>query len=240
MPEIRIDNGNGLHTRPADDKLAVYYEPNGNMHLETAEGVEGIFVENLDGNDGPGGSRVDGHTTVVGTASNIDNGTVINNFVDVNREVVNHIFTLGLYRPLRRDPTQVVYTSIVKDVQDMCNEIVAPIYYNSQQRTSYHPVEGELIQLVTNPVFRVFTRASTGVNMTAENMNRVTNNNQETKVMFVITDIVYGDERTPPRSSYWVYSMKLMCIWKADDITDYVVGTLYEGNQYIDPNNGRV
>lgn len=236
--EIRIDNGNGLHTRPADDKLAVYYEPNGNMHLETAEGVEGIFVEDLNGQDGVGGSRVDGHTTVVGNAKNLTNGTIIHDFVDVNRDVVNHIFTLGLYRPLRRDPTQVVYTSTVKDVIAMCNEIVAPIYYNGQQLTSYHPIEGELIQLVTNPVFRIFQNSSTGINMTSENMNRVTNNNQETKAMFVITDIVYGDEKTPPKNAYWVYSMKLMCIYSS--IPEYVVGTLYEGSQNIDPSQGRV
>lgn len=236
--KIQPNTGDGLIADSTDNNLKVNFEPNEYIRLEQTPGLEGIFVEDLNGKDGEGGSRPDNHTTVTGTGWKIGNRSdTIPNFIDMNRAVVNLIFTIGLYKPLRRNTTDITYTNVPKDVRAMCNEIVAPCYYNPSDSTSYKPAKGELIQLVTNPTYRLTSyRGST---IACESINRVHSNNaQETKVMFVIEEIVFMSDRPGGGSEYWVYSMKLRCIYSS--IPEYRVGTRYEGTQWIDPSQGLV
>jgi hypothetical protein len=231
--KIQLDLGDGF-TTDENNKLGVKYEPNGNMHVETSTDP-GLYVENLNGADGTGGgSQPDGWTTKPGTGWNIQTNATIPDFVDMNRDVVNLIFTFGVYRPSMRHPTYVAYSTTPKDVQSMCNEIVAPVYYNASSYTSYHPQAGELIQLVTNPLFR--TVPWNGGTIATESLNRIDGNtSQETKAMFVITDIHYMSDIQQGGNIYWVHDMTLMCIYST--LPEFVVGTSYSGTQGFDNNH---
>lgn len=231
---IGLDLDNGLHV-DSEDKVGVYYEQNGNMHLETdpdpTDGKNGIYVENLNGADGSGGaSRYDGWTMKPGTGWNLnDSSQTISNFIDMDRDVVNLIFTFGLYKVTTRHPTSISYSSAVKDVRAICNEIVAPVYYSPSSYTSFKPGAGELIQLVKNPTFRTVPyTGGTGSTIAVESGNRIGNDNLETAVMFVIMDITYS-----PNNIYWVTSMNLCCIYST--VPDFVVGQSYSGTQLFQP-----
>lgn len=231
--KINLDLGDGLHTTPdPENKLAVYYEPNGNMYLDD----DGIVVKDLNGGDGvDGGSQYDGWSIVPGTGWNVnDNKVTIDNFIDMDRDVVNLIFTIGLYKPSMRHPTSIAYSSDVKDVQSMCNEIVAPINYSATSYTSYKPSAGELIQLVTNPTFR-FINFTGGTTIAVESIDRVNGNDQEVKAMFVITKIQFMSDIQQGGSQYWVHDMSLCCIYST--VPDFVVGTTYTGTQGFDTNH---
>jgi hypothetical protein len=234
--QIQLNLGDGLLTRPDNDKLAVLYEPNGNMLLDpvTTPGTGGMFVNDLNGANGSGGTHYDGYTVKPGRGTNINNPSdTISDFVDIDRSVVNMIFTLGLYRPASRNPSNITYSSTVKDVKSICNEIVAPVWYSPQSYTSYKPKAGELIQLVTNPTFR--TVPSGGVTKAVESIDRVANNNaQVTQAMFVITEIHYMSDIQQGGNQYWVHDMKLCCIYSG--VADYTVGTTYSGTQGFDSN----
>lgn len=235
--QVNLDLGDGLHTTETENKVAVHYEPNGNMHLETSDvpGETGIYVNDLNGEDGSGGgSRHDGWSTVRGTGwKTSDNTQTIPDFIDMNRDVVNLIFTFGLYRPSMRHPTTITYSSTPKDVQSMCNEIVAPVNWNNRSYTSYRPNAGELIQLVTNPTFRLIPW--NGSTIATESLNRVIGANQEVKVMFVITEIHYDSDIRQGGNEYWVHDMSVCCIYST--VPDFVVGTTYTGTQGFDPSH---
>lgn len=234
---ISLDLGNGLHTTEDEDKLSVNYEPNGNMHIEESDDPNetGLYVEDLNGEDGQdGGSTYDNWTTRQGTGWLVsDTSVTTQDFIDINREVINLIFTFGLYKPQMRHPTTIAYDTSVKDVQSICNEIVAPIYWNNRSYTSYRPSAGEMIQLVTNPTFR--TVSWNGSTIACETLNRAIGQSQEVKVMFVIMEIHYDSDIHQGGSEYWVNDMKLCCIYSS--IPDYVVGTTYTGTQGFDLNH---
>lgn len=234
---LGLDLGDGLHTTQSENKLAVHYEPNGNMHLEISDVPEenGIYVNDLNGADGQGGgSQYDGWTTKRGTGwKTSDTSQTINDFIDMDRDVVNLIFTFGLYRATMRHPTTITYGSTVKDVQSVCNEIVAPVYWNNRSYTSYRPNAGELIQFVTNPTFR--TVPWNGSTIACETLNRVTTQVQEVKAMFVIMEIHYDSDIHQGGNEYWVNDMKLCCIYSS--VPDFVVGTTYSGTQGFDANH---
>lgn len=240
---IGLDLGNGLYIMN-NDKVAVYYEPNGNMHLERdddpTDGKNGMYVSNLKGPKGSNGdSRYDGYTTKPGPGwggvldPNLGSAYTTD-FIDVDRSIVNMIFTIGLYKPIKRNATNITYSSTeVKDVTSICNEIVAPIYFSPVNGyTSYKPYVGELLQLITNPIFRI-TNTDTGT-IATESINRIaaTSPAQEVKVMFVITKIVYNSDLNPNGSQYWVNSMELQCIYSS--IPNYIVGNIYSGSQKFD------
>lgn len=238
--KIELNTGNGLYLRQdkmlGDYKLAVLYDPDHQdlIHREPdGSDIGAMWVGNLKGEKGDsGGSSYDGYTVTGGKGYNISNDETIEKFLDINRAVVNLIFTIGLYKPLSRSATSVSYTSTVKSVSDMCNEIDAPLYYGGLKgRTSYKPAVGELIQLVTNPTFRITTNAS-GVQTATESINRVFNTSdpdkpQEVKAMFVITSITYPRDIDPNASNYWVSKMTLQCIYS--EVPEYVVGNSYSG-----------
>lgn len=233
---IGLNLGDGLHTTE-DDKLEVYYEPNGNMHLETSDNVDeiGVYVNDLNGADGAGGgSQYDNWTIKSGEGWRTnDSSQTISNFIDVNREVVNLIFTFGLYKVATRHPSTISYGSSVKDVRGICNEIVAPVWYSPSSYTSYRPNPGELIQLVKNPLFRTVPYGSGTI--ACESGNRASNDSMETAVMFVIMDIHYMSDIQQGGNQYWVHDMTLQCIYST--VSDYVVGQTYSGTQLFDSNN---
>lgn len=233
--KIGLNLGDGLHT--SDKKVGVHYVENGEMHIEESDNLEenGLFVEDLNGADGTGSSRPDGHTMKSGTGWNISNTSqTISNFIDMDRDVVNLIFTFGLYKPTTRNSTTITYSTSPKDVQSICNEIVAPVQYNATSYTSYQPYAGELIQLVTNPLFR--TVPWNGGTIATESLNRYNSSvTQEVKAMFVITEIHYMSDIQQGGNQYWVHDMKLQCIYSA--IPDFVVGTVYSGTQGFDSNH---
>lgn len=232
---IKLDLGDGLYTN-AEDKLDVYYEPNGNMHPESSEtpGEVGLYVNNLNGADGGGSSVPDGWTTVNGTGWNIiDPSQTTPSFLDMNRDVVNLIFTFGVYKATMRHPTTIAYGSDVKDVRSICNEIVAPVYYSPSSYTSFHPNSGELIQLVKNPIFR--TVPYNGSTIACENGNRIANDTMETVVMFVITDVHYMSDIQQGGNVYWIHDLTLCCIYST--IPEFIVGQSYTGTQLFDANH---
>ena len=111
--KIGLNLGDGLHT--SDKKLGVHYVENGRMNIVESDnpGENGLFVGDLNGKDGTGGgSQYDGYTMKAGTGWSISNASqTISNFIDMDRNVVNLIFTFGLYKPTTRHPTTITYSS---------------------------------------------------------------------------------------------------------------------------------
>ena len=232
MSKLTLKLGNGLKIN-AESKLSV--ATNGD-HISIDE--HGVFVDNLNGADAPeGGTEPDGWTTVKGSGANMadpENPLDSNSFIDINRDVVNLIYTFGLYKPTMRHPTTIDYSTAVKDVRSICNEFVAGRYYDSQRGgVTYIPRKGEMIQLVTGPHFRLSPFGSGTI--AVESGNRFGDDTMETKVILVINEVLFMSDISPTGATYWVYSMKLRCIYSA--VPEYVVGDLYTGTQYIDGTN---
>lgn len=230
--KINLDLGNGLKTE--NNKLCVDFEPNSYIRLDTdpdIPGHNGLHVSNLNGEDGAGGkSTCDNWTLVPGNGVKIPKvwSDQITNFLDVNRDVITCIFSMGLYRISNRRTSSPQYTSNVKDVRAMCNEIDAPSRYCSG--TYYRPWIGDIIQLVEYPSLRYDTGKGdySGQNFWCESLRREgldkDNNRQKTRVMFVITGIEYGGS-----DGAWINSLSLQCIY-SKDVGTYVVGNTYTGS----------
>lgn len=232
MSKLTLKLGDGLKIN-AESKLSV--ATNGD-HISIDE--HGVFVDNLNGADAPeGGTEPDGWTTVKGPGANLaDPGNPLdsNSFIDINRDVVNLIYTFGLYKPTMRHPTTIDYSTAVKDVRSICNEFVAGRYYDSQRGgVTYIPRKGEMIQLVTGPHLRLSPFGSGTI--AVESGNRFGDDVMETKVILVINEVLFMSDISPTGATYWVYSMKLRCIYST--VPEYVVGNLYTGTQYIDGTN---
>jgi hypothetical protein len=229
--KINLDLGDGIDVDQSTNKVGVSYENNGNITTES----DGLFVDDLNGEDGSGGgSVVDGYTIYNGTAVKVSNpSATLTPFPDIDRGVCQMIFTLGLFWRSRRNPSTIDYSTTTKDVDAMCNEINAPCYYNRYALTSFKPAVGELIQLVENPTFR--TIAYNGSTIAVENFDRNSLSSMKTRVMFVIKAIRYMKDVDPSLSDYMVNDMTLKCIY-SDNVERYVVGNDYTGS--YDPQNG--
>lgn len=232
MSKLTLKLGDGLKIK-AESKLSV--ATNGD-HISIDE--HGVFVDNLNGADAPeGGTEPDGWTTVKGPGANLadpENPLDSNSFIDINRDVVNLIYTFGLYKPTMRHPTTIDYSTSVKDVRSICNEFVAGRYYDSQRGgVTYIPRKGEMIQLVIGPHLRLSPFGSGTI--AVESGNRFGDDVMETKVILVINEVLFMSDISPTGATYWVYSMKLRCIYST--VPEYVVGNLYTGTQYIDGTN---
>ena len=229
--KINLDLGNGIDVDQSTNKVGVSYENNGNITTES----DGLFVDDLNGEDGSGGgSVVDGYTLYNGTAVRVSNPSeTLTPFPDIDRGVCQMIFTLGLFWRSRRNASTIDYSTTTKNVDAMCNEINAPCYYNRYALTSFKPAVGELIQLVENPTFR--TVAYNGSTIAVENFDRNSLSSMKTRVMFVIKAIRYMKDVDPSLSDYMVNDMTLKCIY-SDDVERYVVGTDYMG--VYNPQNG--
>lgn len=170
---------------------------------------EGLYVDDLDvGN----GTICDGWTILPGNpASNIDTNTL----------AISFIFSFGLYKPASRSSSGIVYSQTIRSASDIIDEINAPIVMNSSNYTSYHPNQGELIQLITNPISRtVYDRQGVANGSSVETGNRSSSGTQETKAIFCIMDIAY-------MNTYKINTIDLICIYSS--IPDFVVGNHYTG-----------
>lgn len=233
MPSVKLklNVADGLGFE--DNKLKVNI---GNDNLRTVttgnDNEKGLFVDDLSNGAGLSGSFPDNWTLVTGPGTNIDTSSVhTNSFIDINRDVSNLIFTFGLYKVGSRGATQIAYTSTVKTVQDICNEIVYPLWFNASNWTSYRPNAGELLQLVTGATARSVLYGYNGDHIACEDGNRQGDNNQTTKVLFCITAIQYMSDVQPQGNAYWVKSMDLVCLYS--EVPEYVVGQTYHGDQWI-------
>lgn len=223
--KIGVNLGDGLSI--TNNKIGVNCVEDELIHTNG----DGLFVDNLNGKDGTGSSQCDGYSMKSGIGWDMTDQSQISDFIDMDRSVVNLIFTFGMYKPSMRHPTTISYSTSPKDVQSMCNEIVVPLQYNATSYTSYRPNVGEMIQLVTNPLFR--TVPWNGSTIAVESMNRYGGSpSQEVKAMFVITEINYMSDIQPGGNLYWVHDMKVQCIYST--ISDFVVGTVYSGIQGFD------
>ena len=194
MSKLTLKLGDGLKIN-AESKLSV--ATNGD-HISIDE--HGVFVDNLNGADAPeGGTEPDGWTTVKGPGANLaDPGNPLdsNSFIDINRDVVNLIYTFGLYKPTMRHPTTIDYSTAVKDVRSICNEFVAGRYYDSQRGgVTYIPRKGEMIQLVTGPHLRLSPFGSGTI--AVESGNRFGDDVMETKVILVINEVLIDRAHIP-------------------------------------------
>ena len=224
--KLNLKVGDGLGFTP-DNKLTVKFAGD-NIRIVTNEssGSVGLYVDRLNGSSG---TTPDGWTTVTGTGSRIKNTVtpaVINNFIDINRDVVNLIFTYGLYVAGNRNATTIAYTSTVKRVVDIMNEMNFPLLKNGQNVSSFRPNATELIQLVINPTFRqVLNSPDVGGNIATEDGTRAGNSSMTTKVLFMIKEILYKSDVEPYGNHYWVHSMVLTCLYS--EVPEYVVGQEY-------------
>lgn len=220
--KIDLNLDDGLHITD-QDKLAVYYEPNGLIVLDTDDDnptLNGIYVNDLNGADGqPGGSEEDNHTVVEGIGRDLydPNAPAIDNFINTNRNVVCCMFTLGLYVPTKRTRDDTMeYSSNVKTITNIVNEIDAPMEVNAG--SFYRPIEGDMIQLVSNPSLSR-SLGNDNVYRYYENLRReglTSLGRQETKVIFVVTSATY---RQP--DNVYLEEMSLKCIYS--NISSYHV-----------------
>ena len=232
--KLKLNVGDGLGFTP-DNKLTVKYVGD-NIHIVENEsvGAIGLYVDRL---NGPSGSVPDNWSLITGIGSRTSSSVspaVINNFIDIDRDVVNLIFTYGLYvaapEPGGRNATTITYTSTVKSAVDIMNEMNFPLLKNGQNRTSYRPNAGELIQLVLNPTFRsVYNAPNIGGNIATEDGTRAGNSSMTTKVLFMINEILYASDVDPNGNAYWVNSMTLTCLYS--EVPEYVVGDEYRTQQ---------
>lgn len=223
---LKLNVGDGLGFDQDGNICVKYAGENIRVVNEGTAGQLGLYVDDL---TGVNGSVSDNWSTIPGRGINRTNPyTTTNNFVDINRDVSNMIFTYGLYIAGNRNDTTITYTSTVKSVENIRLEMNFPIDQNGQNKTSFRPITGELIQLVDGPTFRtVYDR--NGGRIATEDGTRSGNNNQTTKVLFIIKDIRYLSEDVPPGSDYWVKAMTLTCLYSS--VPEYVVGTEYATSQ---------
>lgn len=229
--KIDLNLDDGLHTTD-QDKLAVYYEPNGLIVLDTDEdnpGLNGIYVNNLNGADGqPGGSEEDNHTVVTGKGFSLydPDAPSINNFINTNRNVVCCMFTLGVNTPIRRTGSTLEFSSNVKTITNIINEIDAPMNVNAG--SFYRPIAGDMIQLVSNPSLTRL-KGNDNVYRYYENLRREGQSSlgrQETKVIFIVTSVTY---RQP--GDVYIDAMSLKCIYS--NISSYHVDQDISGTPYF-------
>lgn len=233
MPSVKVNLnlGDGLEL-DSNNKITVKYDVDStNIRLFTSgtENEKGLYIDPLTAN---GGSVPDNWSMIPGQGTlKSDTSVKINNFIDMNREVVNLIFTFGLYTAGGRNATTIAYTSTVKTVQDICNEIDIPLVFHPSNWTSFRPNKGELIQLVIGATARSVNYLNTVDKRAVEDGNRIGNDVQTTKVMLLITNIQYKSDIEPQGNAYWVTSMDVVCLYS--EVPEYVVGQTYHGETSI-------
>lgn len=224
MPVLKINVGDGLGF-DQNDKLCVRYAGENIRVVDTGtDGQIGLYVDDL---TGLSGSVSDNWSTVPGPGYKTGSAT-ISNFVDINRDVTNLIFTYGAYQVANRGvngQNHISYSASVKTIQNLVDEMNFPISIYGRNRTFYQPFKSEMIQLVDGPSTSLVSSNNSGGTIAAENGNRLGDNTQTTKVLFVITDIKYDSDINPGGNEFWVNSITLLCIYSS--LTEYVVGHTY-------------
>lgn len=224
---LTLNVGDGLGF-DQNNKLTVKYAGN-NIRIidEGSEGQKGLYVDDLTGKNG---STTDNWSTKSGPGT-WSGHPKVDDFVDINRDVTNLIFTFGLFKAGGRSETQITYTTTVKSMTDVCNEIDFPLWAKGSNWTSFQPFNGELIQLVDGPTFRTVAYTASPYSIAVEDGKRIGNNTQETKVILLITNILYDSDINPQGNKFWVKSIDAMCIYSTRP--EYVVGTSYSGQSTL-------
>ena len=163
MPILKLNVGDGLGFNQNGQICVKFTGDNIRVVTDGTGGQQGLYVDQL---KGVPGSISDEWSTVTGPGMRTCYPN-INNFVDINREVTNLIFTYGLYVAGSRNDQNISYTSQVKTVTDIVNEMNFPLAQNGQNVTSFRPNAGEMLQLVDGPTFRPVLN-SQGANVATE------------------------------------------------------------------------
>lgn len=214
MPEILISNGNGIGFT-SDDPPKLKVKISG---ANISDRANGIYVPSLKGNDGTGGSRVDGHSIIEGTSIYSPYDVI----PDVNRNVVNLIYSMCAYKITNRGTGSstaiTVDTTQEKNMGDIVDEANKPLQYFGGNWTSYNMKVGELFQLIDTPHGRsVYQNSSMNSYIAVEDGNRYPNNANTTLALFCITDISY--------SNAWMNSIRLVCLYST--LSSYNRGQAY-------------
>lgn len=241
-PKLSIKLGNGM----TFDGNSISVNTGANVSIVTSgtEGQQGLYVGNLKGDQGPnGGSTCDEWTCIPGTGYPVVSGSSISNFVDGNREVIELIFACGMYKAANYAGNGISWTSTPKTVSDIIDSINYPISTwccgvaaDWNNKTSYHPNAGELIELVSYPTIRNNVTRN-GARIYVEAHSRIANNQQETMAMFVIRDITYKSPTQPGVETYFIESMRLSCLYVNSDFANsgFAEGQDYTGNTTLTP-----
>ena len=225
--QLKLNVGDGLGF-DQNNKLSVRYAGNNIQIIDTGtDGQKGLHVDDLTGKSG---SSSDNWSTETGPGT-YPGHSRIDDFVDINRDVTGLIFTFGLFKAGSRSETQIAYTSTVKTMSDVCNEIDFPLSAKGSNWTSFQPFNGELIQLVTSPTFRSVDWTQSPYKIATEDGKRIGNNSQETKVILMITNILYDSDINPQGNEFWVKSIEATCIYSTRP--EYVVGQSYSGQSTL-------
>ena len=213
MPKILISNGDGIGFT-SDDPPKLNAKISG---TNISDHANGIYVPSLKGNDGVGGSRVDGHSIIESTS--IGSGDVI---PDVNRNVSNLIYSMCAYKITNRgtgsSTSITVDTTQEKNMGDIVDEANKPLQYFGGNWTSYAMRVGELLQLIDRPHGRsVYQDSSRSSYIAVEDGNRYPNNANKTLALFCITDISY--------SGAWLNSIRMVCLYST--LSSYNRGQTY-------------
>lgn len=226
---LKINAGEGLGF-DQEGRLTVRYTGN---HITTiTEGIAGQLGLYVDPLTGSTGSVADGWTTMTARGKAIPGSSVspasIDNFIDVNREVVNQIYTYGVYHVAIRNNSTIAYdTTQVRSLQELCYEMNFPVLTWGGNKPFFKPRAGELIQLVNSPSFVSVRDSSTSTTLyAAESGRREGDNIQQTMVLFMINEILYASDIDPSQSDYLVSRIKMTCLYSS--VASYVVGTEYQ------------
>ena len=212
MPSIKLNVGDGFgFTEETPSKLKVNI-----FGDDISNTPDGIYVDDLTGENERTDSHVDNWTLIEGT-SNLGNP-----IPDINREVSNLIFSMCAYSITNRgtggDTTITVNTSSVKSVSEIVDEMNYPLNAAGSNWSSYQPRVGELFQLISTPHGRVINVAGGGYSA-AEDGNRYPDNANRTLAMFCITGIEYA------QNGYYINNISMVCLYSS--LTEYTKGQTY-------------
>jgi hypothetical protein len=221
MPTLNLNLGEGLCI-DNENKLSVKYTGN-YIHITP----NGLFVDPL---TGAAGSITDSWSTKQYPGTAIDYNVIsprsTSNFIDVDREVTNLIYSYGVYTVGTRGLTNIAYTNQVRTISDLVYEMNYPVTVYGGNSFFYLPRTGELIQLVDKPETVGVNTNSTEMQKTAAETGRRGNNlDMETKVLFMVSDVLLDSDVDPGASGRIVAKLKLLCLYSS--VPEYVVGNEY-------------
>ena len=225
MPTLKLNLGEGMGI-DQDNKVGVRYTGN-YIHTVTdaLAGSLGLYVDPL---VAANGSITDDWTTKPGAGKRLSQSVTpaqIDNFIDIDRDVTNLIFTYGAYRVTGRSNVVITYDNTqIKTLENLKDEMNYPMQQNASLGPFFRPRKGELIQLVSNPCIGTVV-SSSSVSTAVEKGTRTNDVNQELKVMFLINEILYQSDEEPTGNPNWVSKMKVTCLYSS--VTAYVVGNEY-------------
>ena len=213
MPSIKLNVGDGLgFTNDTPSALTVNA-----IGEDISKSSNGLFVDDLSGDGSGTNSRADGWSLIESTSTT---GYPI---PDINRNVSNLIFSMCAYQITGRgtgtSTAITVNTSAVKTIQQMVDEMNRPLVRAGNNWSSYHPLVGELFQLISVPHGRSIY-VTGGPMEAAEDGNRYPDNANRTLALFCITGIEYAT------NSNYVNKIRMICLYSS--LSAYTKGQTYD------------